>query len=130
VKIRVVLRFKALATRFFTDAVEKSSVASCTYLNSSGVYESGRSNGQDHSGPGVSRRWSLVFSQTLLKSLSFFQRGLKSLSRRLSSLSERVTNFAQETPLFLVDHMVVALKPEFREGITETILDGRVEAGR
>jgi hypothetical protein len=26
--------------------------------------------------------------------------------------------------------MVVALKPEFREGITETILDGRVEAGR
>ena len=86
--------------------------------------------GQDHSGSGVSRRWSLVFSQTLLKSLSFFQRVLKSLSRRLSSLSERVTNFAQETPLFLVDHMVMALKPEFREGITETILDGRVEAGR
>lgn len=25
---------------------------------------------------------------------------------------------------FLLDHMVLALKPEFREGITETILDG------
>ena len=25
---------------------------------------------------------------------------------------------------FLLDHMVLGLKPEFREGITETILDG------
>ena len=43
-KIRVVLRFKALATRFFTDAVEKSSVASCTYLNSSDVMNQVRCN--------------------------------------------------------------------------------------
>jgi hypothetical protein len=29
---------------------------------------------------------------------------------------------------FLLDHAVLALKPEFREGITETILDGGLKA--
>lgn len=28
---------------------------------------------------------------------------------------------------FLLDHMVLGLKPEFREGITETILDGALK---